>query len=64
MGRSRVGAHKVVGQKGDEFQQPGDGLAADLHGPVLMAEDDAVLVVVDIGGVLQEPGLAVQRPGG
>ena len=34
-GQVRVGAHKVVGQEGDELQQPCYGLPADLHGPVL-----------------------------
>ena len=59
-GQVGIGAHKVMGQQGDKLQQPGNGLAAHLHGPVLTAQYDAVLVVIHIRGILQKPGLVPQ----
>ena len=58
-GQIRVGADKVMREEGDELQQLGKGGAVDLHGDMLTVEDDAVLVIVNVGGILQEPGLAV-----
>ena len=62
-GQVGVGAHKVVGEPLDEVQQLAEGGAVDLHGDMAAVEGDAVLVVVDIGGVLQEPGTAVDGNG-
>ena len=62
-GQVRVGAHKVVGELLDEIQELAEGGAVDLHGHVRSVEDDAVLVVVDIGAVLEEPVLAVNGDG-
>ena len=54
-GQVCVGADEVVGKQGYEVQQLFKGGAVDFHGHVLAVEDDAVLVIVDIGGVLQIP---------
>ena len=60
-GQVRVGTHEVVGELADEIQLLAEGGAVDLHGDVLAVEDDAVLVVVDIGAVLEEPALPIDR---
>ena len=62
-GQIGVGAHKVVGEHPDEVQQLLEGGLVDLHGDVLRIEDNAVLVVVDIGGVLQAPVRAANLDG-
>ena len=62
-GQIRVGAHEVVGELADEVQLLAEGGAVDLHGDVLAVEDDAVLVVVDIGAILEEPALSVNGDG-
>ena len=54
-GQVGVGAHKVVGEQGHEVQQLGKGRLVDDHGGMGGVEDDAVLVVVDVGAVLEEP---------
>ena len=45
----------------DEIEQAAEGRAVDFHRTVLGAERDAVLVIVDIGGILQKPVLARER---
>ena len=62
-GQVRVGAHEVVGELADEVQLLAEGGAVDLHGDVLAVEDDAVLVIVDIGAVLEEPALPIDGDG-
>ena len=62
-GQVRVGAHEVVGEELHEIQELPEGGPLDLHGGVLAVEDDAVLVVVDVGAVLEEPVLAVDGHG-
>ena len=54
-GQVGVRAYKVVGEGGDKVQELVKGGLVDLHGHVLAVEDNAVLVVVHIGGVLQVP---------
>ena len=58
-GQVRVAAHEIVGEEGHEVQQLAESGPLDLHGGVLVVEDDAVLVVVDIGAVLQIPRAVV-----
>ena len=55
-----VGADEVVREARDEVQQADEALLSDAHGAVGHAEHDAVLVIVDVGGILQRPGLAAQ----
>ena len=62
-GQICVAAHEVVGELGDKIQQPAEGLLGDLHGPVVVAEEDAVLGEIDVGGVLEVPGLPGHRQG-
>ena len=52
-----IRADEVVGEERDEVEQAAEGRAVDLHRAVLGAERDAVLVIVDIGGILQKPVL-------
>ena len=54
-GQIGIGAYKVVGEHPDKVQQLLEGGLVNLHGDVLRIEDNAVLVVVHIGGVLQAP---------
>ena len=62
-GQVGVGAHEVVGELAHEVQQLGEAGPVDLHGHVLAVEADAVLIVIDVGGVLQKPGRAVDGDG-
>ena len=62
-GQIRVGTHEVVGELLDKVQELAEGGAVDLHGDMLPVEDDAVLIIVHIGGVLEEPVLAVNGDG-
>ena len=62
-GKIGVAAHEVVGELLDEVQQLAEGGLLDLHGGVTAVEDDAMLVVVDIGAVLEEPVLPVDGDG-
>ena len=58
-GQIGVAAHEIVREEGHKVQQLAEGGPLDLHGSVLVVEHDAVLVVVDIGAVLQIPCAAV-----
>ena len=62
-GKIGVAAHKVVGELLDEVQQLAEGGLIDLHGGVMPIQNDAVLVVVDIGTVLEEPVLLMDGDG-
>ena len=62
-GQVGVGAHKIVGELAHKVQQLGEAGPVDLHGHVLTVEADTVLIVVDVGGVLQKPGRAVDGDG-
>jgi len=44
-----------------EVEQAVEGRARDLHGPVLRTQNDAVLVVIDIGRILEIPVLPRER---
>ena len=58
-GQVRIRAHEVVGELLDEIQKLPESAPVDLHGRVEAVENDAVLIVVHIRGVLEEP----VRPG-
>ena len=62
-GQVRVGAHKVVGESGDKVQKLLESGPVNDHGHMLTVEDDAVLVIVNVGGVLQEPFFAADGHG-
>ena len=62
-GQVRVGTHEVVGELPDEIQELAEAGPVNFHGGVLPVEADAVLVVIDIRGVLQKPGRAVDGDG-
>ena len=44
-----------MGKYGDEVQQLFKGCPVDLHGRVAGIEGNAVLIVIDIGRILQKP---------
>ena len=58
-GQIGVAAHKVVGEQTHKIQQLAEGRPLDLHRSVLVIEHDAVLVVVNVGAVLQVPRAVV-----
>ena len=58
-GQISVAAHKVVGEQAHKIQQLAEGCTLDLHGGVLVVEHDAVLVIVNVGAVLQVPRAVV-----
>ena len=62
-GEIGIAAHKIVRELPDEIQQPAKGRPVDLHGGVGAVEDDAMLVIVDVGAVLEKPVLAVEGDG-
>ena len=62
-GKVRVGTHEVVGELFDKVQLLAEGGAVDFHRHVDAIEDNAVLVVVDIGGVLEKPLLPIDHDG-
>ena len=62
-GQIGVGTYEVVGELPHKVQQLGETGPVNLHGHMLAVQANAVLVVVDIGGVLQKPGGAVNGDG-
>ena len=58
-GQIGVAAHKIMGEQTHKIQQLAEGRPLDLHRGVLVVEHDAVLVVVDVGTVLQIPRAVV-----
>ena len=62
-GQVGVGANKIVGELLHKVQQLPEGGIFNLHGGVLLVEDDAMLVIVHIGAVLQAPGAIVDGHG-
>ena len=62
-GQVRVGAAGVMGKLAHKIKQLGKGARLNAHGLVFFREHDAVLVVIDIGAVLQVPALAAQAQG-
>ena len=62
-GQVRVAADKIVRESRHEVEQLFKGLPADHHRRMLSVQDDAVLVVIDIGAVLHEPLAAADGHG-
>ena len=58
-----VGAEEIVREERDKVQQAAEAARVDFHGDVLSVEHDAVLVVVDVGRVLQVPVRPVEAQG-
>ena len=58
-GQVGVAAHEIVGEEGHKVQQLAERGPLDLHGGVVVVEDDAVLIVIDIRAVLQIPRTVV-----
>ena len=50
-----VATHKVVGEQSHKIQQLAEGRPLNFHRGVLVVEHDAVLVIVNVGAVLQIP---------
>ena len=48
-GQVRIGAHKIVGEQHYKIQQLIEGGPINFHRHVPAVEDDAVLIVIDIG---------------
>ena len=59
-GKRGVTADKIVGKEIDKVEQLAHRSAVAAHGCVLFGDGDAVLVVIGIGRVLQEPLFAAQ----
>ena len=51
----RIGAQEIVGEQLDEIEELYKGRSLDLHGHMLAAENDTVLVIVHIGRILEKP---------
>ena len=62
-GQIGVGTQHVVGQLPHEGKELLEGAAADLHGGMLGVEDDAVLLIISIGRILDVPVLIGQLDG-
>ncbi len=62
-GKICVAAHKVVGELLNEVQQLVEGSFVDLHRGMMPVQNDAVLVIVDVGAVLEEPVLLIDGNG-
>ena len=60
-GKISVGADEVVGELIDKVKHARKAVVGDAHGHVLVVEHDAVLAVVEVGGILHVPALAVER---
>ena len=60
-GQIGVGADEVVGELIDEVKHAHKAVVGDAHGHVFVVEYDAVLAVVEVGGILHVPALAVER---
>ncbi len=57
-GQVGVGSDRVVGELLHKLEESDKGIALDLHGPVLSGQNDAVLIVIDIGRILHVPLLS------
>ncbi len=62
-GKIRIGADKIVGEDVQELEQAVKGLPGQLHGDVLLLQDNAVFIVINIGGILEVPGFPAQIQG-
>ena len=59
-GQVGVAAAGVVGELLHEIHDLAQGAAIHLHGGVILVQDDAVLIEVDVGAVLEIPRLTAQ----
>ena len=59
-GKGGVAPDEVVGEKVDKVQKFGGRSCIDVHGDVFLVDGDAVLLVIGIGRVLQEPLLSAE----
>ena len=62
-GQVCVAADEVVREYGDEIEQASEHGLVDFHGDMVAVENDAVLVIVDIGGILEIVALPVKLNG-
>ena len=62
-GQVRIGTHKVVGEDTDKVQQLLECGLVDLHRDMLGIEHDTMLVIVNIGRILQAPIRAANLKG-
>ena len=62
-GQIRVGPRRIVGELAHEIQKLHKGVLVDLHRDMLFIEDNAVLIVIYVGRILQEILLSVQADG-
>ena len=62
-GQVCITADEIVRKDGDEVQQLLEGCLIDFHRSVLRIKCNAVLVVIDIGAVLQVPGFTANGDG-
>ena len=60
-GQVRIGPHKIMGELPHKIQQVRHGFTADLHGRMAGIEQNAVFIIIHIGGILQKPVFAQQR---
>ena len=62
-GQIGIAAQHVVGHLPDEAEQPLEGAPVDLHGDMLAVEDDAMLRIIGVRGILHVPVLTGQLEG-
>ncbi len=62
-GEVGVGSDEIVRDGVDEIEQTAEGRSVDMHGAMMGAHGDAVLVKVRVWGVLQPPTLTAERDG-
>ena len=51
----RIGSQEIMGEQLDEIEELHEGGSLDLHGHMLTAENNAVLVIIHIGRILEKP---------
>ena len=59
-GKVGVGTDEVMRNGVHEVEETRERLAVDVHGTMMRAHGDTVLVEVGVGGVLQAPALAIE----
>ena len=62
-GEVGIGADEVVREEIDEGEHVLHVGAVDVHGDMVVVEEDAVLLIVEIRGILEEPGVFVEGEG-
>ena len=58
-GKVRVGAQEIVGEPLHKIKQLHKRIPVDLHRRMGAVENDAVLIIINIGGILESPVLSV-----